>query len=191
MYRIKNDKRSIQSSEWIYVALEELMKEKEYTEITVTDIVNKANIGRTTFYRNFDTVDDVLRMKLDEKFKGLTEYLTEYYKPILTDAQPVFLKPFLRYWYINSNIIEMIIKANKTEIIKDALKNLLITYKHLFENSSNKSFSNVNFLIELKVSVVVNVLEEWIKTDKSLPPDELAEIIIAEMIESFKNGFFL
>ena len=52
MYHKKNDRRSIQSSDWIYEALKTLMLDKEYSKITITDIVNKANIGRTTFYRN-------------------------------------------------------------------------------------------------------------------------------------------
>ena len=61
----KRDKRSIQSSEWIYDALKELMYVKDYSKITVTDIVNKANIGRTTFYRYFYCSDKrVYRSKL-------------------------------------------------------------------------------------------------------------------------------
>ena len=98
MYHIKNDKRPIQSSQWIYEALKELMLEIDYSKIKITDIVNKANLGRTAFYRNFDTIDDILKMKCSEKFKEFRQYCIDYYKSDCFDDN-TFLKPFLRYWY--------------------------------------------------------------------------------------------
>lgn len=191
MYHIKNDKRSIQSSKWIYSALEALMQEKEYSEITVTDIVNKANLGRTTFYRNFDTIDDILKMKLDEKFEGLTQYLRDNYKPMISGNNTVFLKPFLKYWYVNSHIIELLIQANKTELIYSSLKTLINNYKSFIIKPNNNSFANINFIIELKATIMVNILQEWIKTNMSITPDELSDIIITEINESFINGILL
>lgn len=191
MYHIKNDKRSIQSSKWIYSALEALMQEKEYSEITVTDIVNKANLGRTTFYRNFDTIDDILKMKLDEKFEGLTQYLRDNYKPMISGNNTVFLKPLLKYWYVNSHIIELLIQANKTELIYSSLKTLINNYKSFIIKPNNNSFANINFIIELKATIMVNILQEWIKTNMSITPDELSDIIITEINESFINGILL
>lgn len=96
MYHKKNDRRSIQSSDWIYEALKVLMLDKEYSKITITDIVNKANIGRTTFYRNFDTIDDVLKMKCDEKFNEFRKFCIDYYK-LNSISDKSFLTPFLNY----------------------------------------------------------------------------------------------
>ena len=66
MYHIKNDQRAIRSSQMMYVGLARLMREKPFNAITVTDLVATAQVGRTTFYRNFDEIEDILRMRCDQ-----------------------------------------------------------------------------------------------------------------------------
>lgn len=182
MYHIKEDKRSLQSSQWIYNALEELMIEKDYSEISVTDIVNKANLGRTTFYRNFDTIDDVLRMKCNEEFIKLREYLTEYYKQLKT-KKIFFLKPFLRYWYIDSKIIELLIKAKKEYIIKESFIELINFFTDTIPNKPSAISDHYNYFVELRIAISISILSVWIKNDKNIPPDDLSEIIV----EQFRN----
>lgn len=66
MYHISDDKRSYESSEMIYDALVTLMNEKEYSKIKINELCERAKLGRVTFYRHYDTIDDVLRKKLDD-----------------------------------------------------------------------------------------------------------------------------
>ncbi|WP_214317848.1 TetR/AcrR family transcriptional regulator [Nonomuraea sediminis] len=47
-------------------ALVELLLEKGYDKVTVTDIIERADVGRSTFYANFTDKQDVLRSNLDE-----------------------------------------------------------------------------------------------------------------------------
>lgn len=191
MYQKKRDKRSIQSSEWIYDALKELMYVKDYSKITVTDIVNKANIGRTTFYRHFETIDDVLKMKCYEKFQEFRQYCIDYYK--LNDVNDnSFLKPFLRYWYNNSEIIELLIKANRESIIKESLTKEVKFFIEASSVSENQVIgSHLNYFIEMRVSNSISILTEWIRNDKNIQPDELADIITAQTRESIEVNLFL
>ena len=68
MYHISNDKRAYQSSEMIYEALKHLMAKALFSDINVTDLVQEAKIGRSTFYRLFDAIEDVLHYKADEAY---------------------------------------------------------------------------------------------------------------------------
>lgn len=47
-------------------ALERLMQRKPFGEITVTELVRLAGVGRVSFYRNFRSKEEVLVRKLDE-----------------------------------------------------------------------------------------------------------------------------
>lgn len=47
--------------EEITKALLELMKTEEYDSISITDIVNKANVSRVTYYRHFSSKEDILK----------------------------------------------------------------------------------------------------------------------------------
>ena len=74
MYHIKNDQRAIRSSQLLYEALANLMREKSFDTITVTDLVETAQVGRTTFYRNFDSIEDILHMRCDQVFDEMIDY---------------------------------------------------------------------------------------------------------------------
>ena len=57
----KLDRRSARSKRLIIDALRELILEKEYDDITVSDIVDRADIGRATFYAHFEDKEDLGR----------------------------------------------------------------------------------------------------------------------------------
>ena len=54
------DRRVRKSRAAIFGAFEELLRQKSYTSITVGDIIETADVGRTTFYAHFQTKDALL-----------------------------------------------------------------------------------------------------------------------------------
>lgn len=57
-------------------ALIELCDEKSYYDITIWDICNKAHAYRSTYYRYFDTKDDVLR-EIEHEYLETTRSLND------------------------------------------------------------------------------------------------------------------
>ncbi len=60
MYHIKNDRRSQHTAMQISQGLLECLKDKPLASITISDIHRVTGISRATFYRLFDTIEDVL-----------------------------------------------------------------------------------------------------------------------------------
>jgi AcrR family transcriptional regulator len=185
MYYKKQDKRSIQSCDLIYLALVQLLKEKTFESISVKDIVDRANIGRTTFYRNFDAIEDVLRLKCDEAFDGMKEYL------IINNESPLILKTFLRYWYLDSKILELLIQIKRTDIIVDSFSRIIEQFLQILDTRNDSPIQYKNYFIAIRIGVALNILEQWIKDGKNIPPDDLADMIKTQFTDtSSLNSLF-
>ncbi len=59
MVRQKTDRRVQRTRQLLHDALISLILQKGYDRITVQDIVDRANVGRSTFYDHFQDKDDL------------------------------------------------------------------------------------------------------------------------------------
>lgn len=77
--------------EAIVLALVELMKERNISKISIKDIVERAGVGRSSFYRNFNSKEEILLLYIDHLFDAtkadhpfdddnLREYMVSHFK---------------------------------------------------------------------------------------------------------------
>ena len=62
---MNNEQKNTYVKRQITTALLELLKEKSISDISITELTQKAQIGRVSFYRNFQTKEDILREESD------------------------------------------------------------------------------------------------------------------------------
>ena len=63
------DRRQRKSRQAIFRAFTELLKKENYSKITVQQIIDLADVGRTTFYTHFETKDALLESFCAEIFE--------------------------------------------------------------------------------------------------------------------------
>jgi AcrR family transcriptional regulator len=73
----KADRRSQRTSRLVSSAFAELLVEKPYDEILVQDILDRADIGRTTFYAHYFDKEDVLNSMIEEQLSMFTHQIAQ------------------------------------------------------------------------------------------------------------------
>ena len=72
------DRRVRRTKQLIKQSLIELMHEKSFKEITVTDITKRADLNRGTFYLHYVDIYDLLSKIEDETLQAIEEMLLDY-----------------------------------------------------------------------------------------------------------------
>ena len=75
MKNAKADRRSRRTQLLLSTALVELMMEKRYDQITVQEIIERANVGRSTFYAHYLDKDDLLVSDFRRVLDALNDHI--------------------------------------------------------------------------------------------------------------------
>ncbi len=73
----KDDRRSRRTRQLLGDALVELMLEKHFENITVQDILDRADVGRSTFYAHYTDKESLLMSEIEHVIRDLEKYTTE------------------------------------------------------------------------------------------------------------------
>lgn len=74
----KEDRRVRRSRDRLGDAIMELIEEKPFEKITVQDVLDRAGVGRATFYSHFSDKNDLFISDSDEFFEGMAMALSRF-----------------------------------------------------------------------------------------------------------------
>ncbi len=182
MYHKKEDLRALRSKECIYEALVRLLSRKKYTQITITELIETAGVGRSTFYRNYDTLDDIIDDRLQKEFQLFYKYIFESSSSELELSTKLFI-PVFSFWQDDSTILKVLLKANRANLLNKVFTSYIDTilkeYKVLELSERELEYSTV-----ILSGVIQSVLIKWISTGKKESPEKLTKIITETVFQN-------
>ena len=171
------DRRQQKSRKAIFEAFSLLLEKKRYSKITVQDIIDTANVGRSTFYAHFETKDELLNAICEEIFDHIFESLhtdDSYTSKNRNSALADKLSHLL--WHLREQ------KNEISAFLTDENSNLFLRYvkQHLtilfadFSNSANKSIPK-EFVTNHYVTSFAETVKWWSSNGMSLSPEVVVE----------------
>jgi len=165
---------SRRSRQWITKALLELMMEKPFNKITITEIADKADVVRRTFYRNFDSKEDILRTYIYSIFLGYEERLSE-----LKEYNPYKIsKIYFEYMSRHKTFLKLLVDNDLFLLILRVSEDHIEEFSKKIKGPIIKDYSEtfLEYFNAYNVSGMWQMLENWLNKGMLESVDELAHI---------------
>lgn len=178
------DRRQRKTREAIFSAFIELLSKKDANKITVGEIIERANVGRATFYAHFETKDFLQNELCEELFLHIfdaAEGNAAHTRIFDCDApDSVFLHLFLHLKKNDNNILQLLASSNNDlflQYFKKGVSRLVESQIALFESEKQKGLPR-DFLINHISVTLVETVRWWIQNGMVQTPEEITKYFL-------------
>lgn len=186
----KPDRRIGKTRAAIYQALNDLLHEKKYANITIQEIIDRANVGRTTFYQHFTDKDTLLMNCIENIFESLSNHLTDQTPPN-HESRLIPVAEIFAHIRENSRLINGILMSDSGEILFDKFKQYWgektepYLLKHLPEGKQPKI--PIAILTNYVTTTLIELLRWWMKSGKEYTPEQMEKYFFDLIIPSITS----
>ena len=187
----KTDRRIEKTRNAIYEAFNELLREKRYTNITIQEIIDKANIGRTTFYAHFPTKDDLLSSCVENILESFDMQLSE---PAKSEHGNHLISVAALFNHVkeNEHMIRGIIMSDSGEFLLERLKKYwsIQIEPRLSAHIPIGSVPKVplDVLMNHIANTLISLIRYWLQSKTACTPEKMEEYFYNLIIPAVQSG---
>lgn len=176
----KDDLRVIKTRKLIYQTLLDLMKEKTFEEIKVSDICSKAMINRSTFYAHYEDKYELLIDFLSNLKEEFARELNESCKENLSIREYYIrlISLFLDHIDSKRDVYNSIMVNNRSSIMMDILLSVVNDdiLKRFKENDINLKIPT-EVISKFYLGGVINIGMEWLSNSNKYTKEEILDYL--------------
>lgn len=172
----KVDMRIKYTREWTFDSLAKLLETKKYEDINISEIIRKAGISRATFYRNFSTKDDVIKIKIKTFFESFYNDIIESFVQADPEDEIFLINSFFKRIDEEESFVETVIKAKLDYLMIEGILALINMHKDQFYAIVRTNKKAEEYTMEIVASSAWTLLSRWHRTGKEQTPQELSTI---------------
>ena len=177
MKQQKADRRSQRTYRLVSSAFAELVVEKRYDKILVQDILDRAGIGRTTFYAHYFDKEDVLNNLVEQELALLTRQIDH------AAARQRFmpsLELFEHAYHSENQQFRALMRSRAGEFLWEALKAALCRAIEpalcALCTEGRPPPIPLSVVSEYLAGAFLTLLKWWIAADMPYPPEQMESI---------------
>lgn len=178
------DRRVQKTLQHLQNALVELVSEKGYDAVTIQEILDRANVGRSTFYAHFENKDHLLRsilIRLNEIFEQRNKQLVEgkiKFGDPNTPNQPMKLLLFVEQ---NSRFFKAMLGKQSNGALSQPVYDYLFAQAHqhlgLLIPYQKTDSLRLEMVVHYYVNAFIGVLVWWLEKDLPYSVEEVGQLL--------------
>lgn len=173
------DRRIKRSKDALKKATLSLMEEKDFKTISITEIAERADFNRGTFYAHYKSKEDLLREVVMDKMSELIESISASHTDMipLDEVSPVAVSLFNHFWK-NANYYRLMLDHNVLPGFQDYLCETINNHvlKNIQTDLSNPNHHiNPEILSYHRAYSILGMVIYWFKNGLQYTPHYMAE----------------
>lgn len=176
------DRRQRKSREAIFAALIQLLERKDFSQITVGEIIERADVGRTTFYAHFETKEYLLKQLCEDLFCHIVDAAqgnqTTHRHLFRCDAPDSVFLHLLQHLLRNDNHILQLLACPNNDLFlqyfKENLREIVESQLQLFEVRKSEKLPH-SLWVDHIASTFVETVRWWINHGMKESPETIFE----------------
>ena len=174
------DKRIIKTKNAIFEAFKQLVQEKDMSDITISELTQKANITRSTFYMYYDTVSDVRTDIENTSIARIDRIMSE------TDILNSIKNTYARLSMLADEILKQdtnnryILSSSTSGQLLDKINDRIVdAYMHWFSSHEGltSDLGKTKYLVAFAAAGMTECFKIWFNHKSSLTLEELCKNI--------------
>lgn len=188
MREIKVDRRIKYTKTVLRQSLLELMKERPISKLTVTDLCNRADINRNTFYTHYSSPYDLLSQIEDELYDEIRRSIERSLK---TETIPTLLIEICQSIAANGDLCTILLSEYGD---KEFLKRIMYLahdiciaeWTAIFKHADSEQ---LEMIYTFSVNGSVAIIQDWVQNGMKKSPRDIA-LFIEKMINYGQRAFW-
>ena len=181
----KEYRSAVRSRRMINQAFLELLQEKPFEKITVTDIVKRADINRSTFYAHYPDVRGMVEVLMEQTVNRSIALVADLnFQDIFTDPMP-FLMGLISIGMENMELYRQLGQSDfalrQVEEMKTILMEKAVTTVDIPEEIRHSNSFRIH--IHFFIGGILNTFQQWLQGKLVCSPTEIMEHI-ASLIQN-------
>ena len=182
----ETDERYSTAEDAIYDAFFVLLKEKELDKITVSDVVKKAGIVRSTFYNHYENIPALMEAAEDRTINDIFKMMESFHPKNDRDMCRSYFLAICNYTRKNPFVSNLLKTPRGDAFFKKAIT---MFHQYVTELTSapgrRQSKETFSYLIAGMIGTTIGILHKWISEDFLESPDVLSDILAQIFITGF------
>jgi AcrR family transcriptional regulator len=171
----KADRRSQRTRQLLSAALLELMLEQRYDAITVPEIIDRANIGRSTFYAHYLDKEDLLVSDFTRVLDALSQHIEQRGEQNLR-TQPS-LAFFFQHVQTHHRLYNALSRSGPIDLLyrkgHERLRHNIERHLAALAPQGQRSASLLALVADAMAGTILTMLKWWLDNDMPYTPDQL------------------
>jgi AcrR family transcriptional regulator len=171
------DRRLMRTKKALKQAMLDLLKKKDISKVTVTELSERADISRATFYLHYADPYDLLEKIMYELLAQLSAPYGQLLHAWDENSLLVYMESIWQYTFNNKDAFKILMNPRSGTQFMERMKKVSLNGALALMKKKEFNDKAEEYNIIYNISGSLAVFQKWMDENAPIPPDELAKLM--------------